>query len=151
MRSVEAVYLSSSARRLHAKTSPSFPPSFESGWTQDLGTTALAIAAASLKCWKKSRPTVCVDVAPSPRVYIGSYGSRVSTDTSTTNRMLIHPSPHDVTCKEAKCRPTNFPKEKEPTITSEDFEPLKAEEMKWIDGDIGLSLSDNSRPSPRSI
>jgi len=45
MRSVEAVYLSSSARRLHAKTSPSFPPSFESGWTQDLGTTALAASA----------------------------------------------------------------------------------------------------------
>jgi len=45
VRSVEAVYLSLSARRLHAKTSPSFPPSFESGWTQDLGTTALAASA----------------------------------------------------------------------------------------------------------
>ena len=45
VRSVEAVYLSSSARRLHAKTSPSFPPSFETGWTHDLGTTPLAASA----------------------------------------------------------------------------------------------------------
>ena len=87
---------------------------------------SFAIAAASLNCWKISRPTVCVDVAPSPPVYLGSYGSRVSTDASTTNRMLMHPSPHDVTCKEVKCSPTNILKEKESTNTSEVFEPLKS-------------------------